>query len=199
MSHSLFVTPTRAIDDARNMVRIDAELCSDSPSITTSGVHQPHGANLIDSQTTGSTVPASLYRHVVHVFVVRSNKQMLRVAAMPNVASMADEHPIGNRPDQQLIRKSVGRSNRTSEAASTITSNADTPCPQPTTSRTRCRIEFRQELFLRLLMGYSGHVNLLKRLAGPRAFTAPRGISVPQIIPQTSTNNLISACFVGAA
>jgi hypothetical protein len=104
--------------------------------------------------------------HVGDIFQMRSQKQMRRINARPNIASMKDMQIVLNGPPEKGPRKAMGivlSSFFTPRAiCNSISLGSRSICPQPTPP-VRVKFNTRHQIFNRVRMRFS-HSDLVRRL-----------------------------------
>lgn len=128
----------------------------------------------------GLQCPPLLYR-VSHIVQVGAKKDVGRIHAASIVAMMASEHPIRNFADEQRVEQSMGEPRPLAVPSCAVTVGVGTGDPDPTPGRAGVLIDLLVKARNQFVSWQNCHVNLRKRLAVPRAFTAPRGFSLPEL------------------
>lgn len=125
--------------NATNCALPDSVVCSDyylSARICTNSDDVGFGQFGLWVQFTAAVFMATLYHLVGHVVQVGAEKQMVRIDACADIASMKNAHPVissalWNRSIRQLPSDSLSRLQFPVESKMTVSAAAERSCPQP--------------------------------------------------------------------
>lgn len=173
-----------------NRMRVDAELCGQSDVQTSPGSSGipfdaqgndggfGEGGKVARFTTWRSDVNEPTFPDgVLRVVECGSGEQMNGAKARRGIACVADSLSFWDRPNKRFVGQTVRIEKHPVNANQTVVRlGVTTTVPQPTGVVPVSDQDVRHENVGKISACYHRFVNLLKRLAVPRAFIAPRGV-----------------------